>query len=72
MIVEKPFGHDLASSRELNGVLHGSFGEDSIFRIDHYLGNMAGQQHALLSLCEFFPGANLESRLYRELPDHDG
>ncbi len=38
VIVEKPFGHDLASSRELNGVLHGSFGEDSIFRIDHYLG----------------------------------
>ncbi len=38
VIVEKPFGHDLASSRELNGVLHGSFDEDSIFRIDHYLG----------------------------------
>ena len=38
VIVEKPFGHDLASSRELNRVLHGSFDEDSIFRIDHYLG----------------------------------
>jgi glucose-6-phosphate 1-dehydrogenase len=38
VIVEKPFGHDLASSRELNGVLLQAFDETSIFRIDHYLG----------------------------------
>jgi glucose-6-phosphate 1-dehydrogenase len=38
VIVEKPFGHDLASARELNGVLLGGFDETSIFRIDHYLG----------------------------------
>jgi glucose-6-phosphate 1-dehydrogenase len=38
MIVEKPFGHDLASARELNRVLHTSFPESAIFRIDHYLG----------------------------------
>jgi glucose-6-phosphate 1-dehydrogenase len=38
VIVEKPFGHDLASARELNRVLHASFPESSIFRIDHYLG----------------------------------
>src|SRR5882762_6689652 len=37
-IVEKPFGHDLASARELNRVLLGAFDETSIFRIDHYLG----------------------------------
>jgi glucose-6-phosphate 1-dehydrogenase len=38
VIVEKPFGRDLASARELNEVAHKVFPEDSIFRIDHYLG----------------------------------
>ncbi len=38
VIVEKPFGHDLASAQGLNRVLHSVFPESSIFRIDHYLG----------------------------------
>src|SRR5439155_4832200 len=38
VIIEKPFGHDAASARELNRVLLGAFEETSIFRIDHYLG----------------------------------
>ncbi len=38
VIVEKPFGRDLASARELNRVLRTAFEEDAIFRIDHYLG----------------------------------
>ncbi len=38
VIVEKPFGRDLASARELNRILFGTFSEKSIFRIDHYLG----------------------------------
>jgi glucose-6-phosphate 1-dehydrogenase len=38
VIVEKPFGTDLASARALNRILLGSFDESSIFRIDHYLG----------------------------------
>src|SRR5882724_3414467 len=38
VIVEKPFGHDVTSARELNRVLLGAFDETSIFRIDHYLG----------------------------------
>jgi glucose-6-phosphate 1-dehydrogenase len=38
VIVEKPFGRDLESARELNRILLGSFDEDHIFRIDHYLG----------------------------------
>ncbi len=38
VIVEKPFGTDLASARELNRILLGTFPEDDIFRIDHYLG----------------------------------
>jgi len=41
VIVEKPFGRDLASSRELNAVARAAFPEDSIFRIDHYLGKEA-------------------------------
>lgn len=38
VIVEKPFGTDLASARTLNAILLGTFEEQSIFRIDHYLG----------------------------------
>ncbi|CAB4892936.1 unannotated protein [freshwater metagenome] len=38
IVVEKPFGRDLASARELNTVLHQVFPEEKIFRIDHYLG----------------------------------
>jgi glucose-6-phosphate 1-dehydrogenase len=38
VIVEKPFGHDLTSARALNRTLLGSFDENTIFRIDHYLG----------------------------------
>ena len=38
VIVEKPFGHDLASAQELNRTLHRVLPESAIFRIDHYLG----------------------------------
>jgi glucose-6-phosphate 1-dehydrogenase len=38
IIIEKPFGRDLASARNLNQLLHNSFAEDQVFRIDHYLG----------------------------------
>ncbi len=38
VIVEKPFGRDLASARALNAIAHTAFPEDAIFRIDHYLG----------------------------------
>jgi len=38
VIVEKPFGRDLDSARKLNDILLGTFDEDHIFRIDHYLG----------------------------------
>jgi glucose-6-phosphate 1-dehydrogenase len=43
VIVEKPFGRDLASAQALNHVLHETFDENSIFRIDHYLGKEAVQ-----------------------------
>ena len=38
IVVEKPFGRDLQSARELNVLLHDGFSEDQIYRIDHYLG----------------------------------
>ncbi len=43
VVVEKPFGHDLQSARQLNKTLHTAFEEQSIFRIDHYLGKNAVQ-----------------------------
>jgi glucose-6-phosphate 1-dehydrogenase len=41
ILIEKPFGHDLASARELNQVARSVFPEASIFRIDHFLGKEA-------------------------------
>jgi glucose-6-phosphate 1-dehydrogenase len=41
VIIEKPFGRDLASARELNRIAQSVFPEDSIFRIDHFLGKEA-------------------------------
>jgi glucose-6-phosphate 1-dehydrogenase len=38
VVIEKPFGHDLASARELNAILDAVFPPSSVFRIDHYLG----------------------------------
>ena len=41
VIVEKPFGRDLASARALNAILRSAFADNAIFRIDHYLGKEA-------------------------------
>ena len=38
VVIEKPFGHDLASARTLNDRVHAYFSEDQVYRIDHYLG----------------------------------
>ena len=43
LVIEKPFGHDLASAKELNATLHTVVGEDAIYRIDHFLGKEAAQ-----------------------------
>ena len=48
VVLEKPFGRDLASARSLNATLHDAFPEGSIFRIDHYLG-----KEAVLNLLTF-------------------
>jgi glucose-6-phosphate 1-dehydrogenase len=52
VIIEKPFGHDLVSARQLNAALHSVLPESRIFRIDHYLG-----KEAVLNLL-FFRFAN--------------
>ena len=41
IVVEKPFGHDLASARELNASLHALIDESQLYRIDHFLGKMS-------------------------------
>jgi glucose-6-phosphate 1-dehydrogenase len=38
IVIEKPFGRDLASARDLNATVHKHFAEDQVYRIDHYLG----------------------------------
>src|ERR1700742_1001101 len=38
VVIEKPFGHDLQSARELNAILNAVFPPEAVFRIDHYLG----------------------------------
>src|SRR4029434_5092050 len=43
VVIQKPFGHDLATAPRLNGFVHGVFQEENVFRIDHYLGKSAVQ-----------------------------
>src|SRR5439155_1235920 len=43
VIVEKPFGTDLASARELNRIVRNSFAEEQTYRIDHFLGKETAQ-----------------------------
>ena len=38
VVIEKPFGRDLATTQRLNAVVHSNFSEENVFRIDHYLG----------------------------------
>ena len=50
VIVEKPFGHDLASARALNARIHACFDERQVYRIDHYLGKETVQNILVLRL----------------------
>ncbi len=50
IIVEKPFGRDLESARQLNRAIHRVFGENQIYRIDHYLGKETVQNILVLRL----------------------
>jgi glucose-6-phosphate 1-dehydrogenase len=66
LIVEKPFGHDLASAHELNALLRTAFEEREIFRIDHYLGKETVQN--LLALR--FANGIFEPVWNRQFIDH--
>jgi glucose-6-phosphate 1-dehydrogenase len=54
LIVEKPFGRDLASARALNHTLHQAFDESAIFRIDHYLGKESVQNLLMFRFANTF------------------
>jgi glucose-6-phosphate 1-dehydrogenase len=54
VVVEKPFGRDLASARALNQTLHSVFDESAIFRIDHYLGKESVQNLLLFRFANTF------------------
>jgi glucose-6-phosphate 1-dehydrogenase len=54
IIIEKPFGHDLASAQHLNRVLLRNFDESAIFRIDHYLGKRPVHNMVVFRLANAF------------------
>ncbi len=66
IVIEKPFGHDLASARELNDFVHTHFEERQIFRIDHYLGKETVQNVLALR----FANAIFEPVWNRQYIDH--
>ncbi|MGH9148846.1 MAG: glucose-6-phosphate dehydrogenase, partial [Acidimicrobiales bacterium] len=66
LVIEKPFGRDLASAKSLDAVAHGVFGEPQLYRIDHYLGKETVQN--LLALR--FANAIFEPIWNRRYVDH--
>ncbi len=66
LVVEKPFGHDLASARQLDAALHEIFDESQIYRIDHYLGKETVQNVLALR----FANAIFEPLWNRRYIDH--
>jgi glucose-6-phosphate 1-dehydrogenase len=66
LIIEKPFGHDLASARELNESINEHFSEREVFRIDHYLGKETVQNMLALR----FANGIFEPIWNRQFIDH--
>jgi glucose-6-phosphate 1-dehydrogenase len=66
VVVEKPFGHDLASAMELTNIVHEVFREDEVFRIDHYLGKETVQNILVLR----FANGIFEPIWNRQYVDH--
>jgi glucose-6-phosphate 1-dehydrogenase len=66
LVIEKPFGHDLNSARQLDAALHRTFTENQIYRIDHYLGKETVQNVLALR----FANAIFEPLWNRSYIDH--
>ena len=66
LVIEKPFGHDLQSARELNTLLQKTFSENEVFRIDHYLGKETVQNMLALR----FANGIFEPIWNRQFIDH--
>lgn len=66
VVIEKPFGHDLASATELTNIVHEVFREDEVFRIDHYLGKETVQNILVLR----FANGIFEPIWNRQYVDH--
>jgi glucose-6-phosphate 1-dehydrogenase len=66
LVIEKPFGHDLESARELNAKLQESFAENEVYRIDHYLGKETVQNMLALR----FANGIFEPIWNRQFIDH--
>ena len=72
LIVEKPFGHDLASAQELNARIHAVFREEDTYRIDHYLGKETVQNILASALRQRDLRAAVEPALRQSRADHGG
>jgi glucose-6-phosphate 1-dehydrogenase len=66
IVIEKPFGHDRESARELNEAVHTVFREDEVFRIDHYLGKETVQNILVMR----FANGIFEPLWNRQYVDH--
>ncbi|MGH9224290.1 MAG: glucose-6-phosphate dehydrogenase, partial [Acidimicrobiales bacterium] len=66
IVIEKPYGHDAGSARELDEVVHGAFDESQVYRIDHYLGKETVQNVLALR----FANAIFEPVWNRRYVDH--
>ncbi|KJF18931.1 MULTISPECIES: glucose-6-phosphate dehydrogenase [Acidithrix] len=69
LVIEKPFGSDLATAKELNSAIHRSFDEESVYRIDHFLGKEAVQNILALRFANgiFEPSWNHDSIDYVQI-----
>ena len=72
VVVEKPFGHDLESARELAAEIHQYIDEDQLYRIDHFLGMMGLAEILFLRFAQRDVRADLEPQQRRLRADHDG